>query len=224
MTVRPNAAQLASMDQADALCAAEPLQYNIREELFRIEEWATSRGINAESPYRLFMLAAQPNGAVVSMPMDIMTKMWIQVVPNVGGDPMAALEFLSMAATDPDQFGKEVPDVVRQAFHQMLHEYAIGGDWKFHALGVCLPGLALRDDAPNAGHIIDLDDVDAVANHPDTRPAWYSYLLCVDSRIWTVMHLDGHDRVHATAGPDDTGLNFPALNGLTRLVTAITDV
>lgn len=218
-------AQLASIDQADALCRQEPLQAAILAELRVVEEWATKDGIDPDRPRpNVFQLVVNDNtGEVDTQRLDILTRTLRHFMPMFQHDTAVVLDVVAGAALDLLPGTPPMPSVVRASFQNALHEYKLADGWRVHGLGITTEVLSARADTYMAEHLLSAESVADVVNDPRLVPAWMAYVLCCDSRTWAVVRQQGYELVYETGGPDDGGMDSPHLDALTRLLHAITE-
>lgn len=205
---------------ADAVCATDPVQAGVRDELLKLEKWATEDGYTPGDPRMTHMFQVVVNRAtnqVESMPMRVMTEVVRHFAEMLDGMVPASVELVSRILSEPESFSAMMTPAVTDSIRFMLTEYRLADGWEFYGFGICTTCLSLRSDVPNAEEIARRDDSD---EHPETRPLWYAHLVGGDLRVWSVLHQRGYDVVYGTSGPDEATQDFPELTPLMRFVAA----
>lgn len=211
--------QLTTIAHADAVCAADPVQAVIRDELLNMERHATLTGMDARDighvlVYALITDPSMPEASVV--PLNILTSLVRHFAIQFDATVVRVLGMISQVLTNPDGYDVVPDPTVRDAIATALNEWVPSHPRVRHGIGVAFVQDSLRTDAPGASDLAS----GQLRQHPDMRPCWTTHLVCVDSRQWTVMRQDGYGVVYGTDGPDDPDLGIAEMAALTRLLVA----
>lgn len=215
--------QLDAMRHADDVCAADPVQGAVRDELIDLERRCTQDGFDADDLRNVHlyqMLVNRETGQATSRPMTIMTEVVRFFIANLGQPVPIVLDMVSLILTNPELGAEPPSDAVRHSIDVAMREYEPQEGWEVYAVGVINQLYSMRADIPGADQIASMREV---IDHPQARQCWYTNLVGSDSRIWTVLRQEGEQLVYATCGPDEP-VDDPLteLTALTRFVNAAT--
>ncbi len=208
--------------QADTLCAGDPVQASVRDELLDLyKHLGSDFGPNSQEAWIYQVIVHPATNRVDSMPMNVLTRVVDHFIAMFNGNLPMVLDMVSLLLADPTVSPIPVTEEVLASIRGALHEYNLVDGWEFYGMGVCSGATAVNEDAPKAD---EFAKAGRVHEHPDAHPVWYTKLVTRDARVWTLIAEQGEEIFYVTTGPDEVESEqgeFPMGTALTRLVTSI---
>lgn len=213
--------QLEIMAEADQLCATDPVQAAVRDELIRMDEFLAPYGYNVRdiNNFSLFQFNLSPDtGQLHVAVLDTLSTVCAYFAQTMNSPWHVIVDMVTSLLINPELSPVSLPEMTRTAIRTALHEQAPQPGWEFYGVGISGQALSVGMDDPAAAEIVAGN-----LEHEAVRPLRYMHLLARDSRIWTLYHQEGLDRIYGTGSADEPAHSVPELDALVRLSMALTD-
>jgi hypothetical protein len=212
-------AQADVMAAADAVCAADPIQAAIRDEMLHIETHGTEDGYDYTdiTNTMVFQMAINhATGQAASTPLRTLSHLVWKTALTFGCDIPRSLDMVSAILANPELSTVAPVDTIKASIHRTLHEYDLEEGWEVYGVGVVSIAQSVRADTPEMERMT----TEELESYENLVPVWYAHMVGTDSRVWSVLHQEGYAVVYGVTGADEPTTGVSELGGLMRLLNA----